>query len=253
MEAFFRTPLAARRNAVKVWRPVPQGLWTTLDRHADLAWSTRRERAAVAAVGLLIVVIALTSGWRRTLESKGQVREFPAFGAGCVAWPGEATGAGGGSSPTVTEFAPAGWSYRPWQAAMPLAWTVCPPILGWLLVRALWIPAATRGRFHQPAAMNAARLLSGVYLYVYLMIGAGAFLNAVLTWLAPQATDRWRWWLWLFLFGESFFVPAVTWVRLVRADRTGDAFGPNRRAWVTLYAGLCVAIPLAGMGWHVAR
>ncbi len=240
---FFRTPFKTRRNVVKVWRPVPGGLWTALDQPSDAARSIRRELRAIAAVLFMIAVIIAASGLRWTAPIDREIRTWPAFGSRSAHAAADAR--------QDHPAAETGWTFAPGQTFAPVLWTVVPSVLGWWLVRGVWIPLATRRRDDRSAAITAARLLSAAYAYIYLMIAAGALLNVLLVRIAPAATDRFRWWLWLFLFGESFFVPAVMWIRLVRADKPGQAFGSARHAWLVVYLTVCVVIPLGAMSWRV--
>lgn len=126
-------------------------------------------------------------------------------------------------------------------------WVVLPPLAGWAFVRRLWIPLATAGRPDREPALAFARYLSGVYLYVYLMIVLGAALVLLLAWVAPTGSHLVRYCLWWFLFGESFFVPAVMWLRLVRNDSSGNVFGRFRYPLLVVYLTVFVAYPAAGM------
>ncbi len=126
-------------------------------------------------------------------------------------------------------------------------WVVAPPLAGWGFVRLLWIPLASAGRPTREATMAFTRHLSGVYLYVYLMIVLGVGLMLLLARIAPMRTETFRYCLWWFLFGESFFVPAVMWLRLVRHDASGCVFGRSRHLILMLYLVVFVAFPLVGM------
>ena len=85
------------------------------------------------------------------------------------------------------------------------------------------------------------------YVYVFAMIVAGAALMPVLVWWSPSGTEMTRWCLGWFLFGESFFVPAVMWLRLVVHDGPGQVFGRFRYAGLGLYLLFCVLMPIGGM------
>ena len=92
-----------------------------------------------------------------------------------------------------------------------------------------------------------ARHLLSVYLFVFVMIVVGAALMPALIRVSPDGTELFRWCLWCFLFGESFFVPAVMWGRFIIADRDGAVFGRCRIAGLTIYLLLFVVVPILGM------
>jgi hypothetical protein len=140
------------------------------------------------------------------------------------------------------------WPGLPRQLLPGALWVTVPPLAGWVFVRWAWIPAVTAGSAGRSAALAFARYLSGVYLYVYLMIAVGAALTLLLAVLAPARTQTLRYCVWLFLFGESFFVPAVMWLRLVGNDSSGRAFGRARPAVAAAYLVLFVVVPIIGMG-----
>jgi hypothetical protein len=140
-----------------------------------------------------------------------------------------------------------GWYWAPEQSKSLALWIVVPSLAGWALVRGMWIPFVAAGRPSQGAAMALARHLSGVYLYVYLMIVVGAALMPLLILAGPERTETLRWCLRWFLFGESFFVPAVMWSRLVMNDSSGGVFGKAGRFGLAGYIIVFVAIPIAGM------
>jgi hypothetical protein len=128
-----------------------------------------------------------------------------------------------------------------------LLWVVIPPIAGWGFFRGIWIPRAAAGRPMREAAFSFARHLGGVYLYVYLAIVAGAILLTFLVRIAPASSQMIRLGVWLFMFGESFFVPAVMWLRLVQHDRSGAVFGPRRYGALAIWLMLFVVVPVFAM------
>lgn len=288
VRAFVETPLTIRRNVVKVWRPLPPGLWTALSDPTDHALARRRERTAVALVGIMVVVLAggfasvglaprtsaLTNNTRTTTATgidntpgaavtdsashAGAARSNPhaernarTTSGRSVGFPllGPARGAvpRDGTDTASFDTTPLRWYFAPGQS-LPLAlWTVVPPLLGWGLVRLVWIPAVLRHRAARTQAVVFARHLSVVYVFVFAMVVAGASLMPVLIIASPCGTERLRWYLWCFLFGESFFVPAVMWTRLVIHDADGAVFGRRRYAVLTGYLLLCVVVPMIGM------
>ena len=64
---------------------------------------------------------------------------------------------------------------------------------------------------------------------------------------SPRGTETFRWCLWCFLFGESFFVPAAMWLRLLLHDSAGRVFGRRRLLVFSLYLTMCMVIPIYGM------
>jgi hypothetical protein len=140
------------------------------------------------------------------------------------------------------------WCHTAGRLLSPVLWVAAPPVAGWAFVRLLWIPRVTADLPTRGAVTVFTRYLSGVYLYVYLMVFVGAALMLILASAAPVRTEVFRDCLWLFLFGESFFVPAVLWVRLVMNDSSGQVFGRSRYAVLMLYLVLFVAFPIIGMG-----
>jgi hypothetical protein len=139
------------------------------------------------------------------------------------------------------------WLHAPGPPVAVALWVVVPPLMGWVFVRSVWIPLATVGQPAREAAKTFARHLSGVYLYVYLMIAVGAALVLLLARVAPAQTGVLRYCLWWFLFGESCFVPTVMWLRLVRNDSSGCVFGRSRNLVLVLYLISFVALPAVGM------
>ena len=65
--------------------------------------------------------------------------------------------------------------------------------------------------------------------------------------VSPAGTETFRVCLWCFLFGESFFVPAVLWMRLVVNDLSGRVFGRARHVLLALYLAIFVVLPIVGM------
>ena len=232
---FVRTPFSVRRNVVKFWRPVPTGIWFELRTPSDRDLSIRRERTAAIGVAILVLVLIVglgSIGFRADQRGGGQC--FPLIGKSLADAPG--------LSP-----ASAGWYYAPGQSLVLVLWTVVPPLLGWAIVRGVWIPLVVRRHASGHAAIAFARHLLSVYVFVYLMIVVGAALMPALILVSPVGTEFFRWCLWCFLFGESFFVPAVMWGRFVIADRDGSVFGRHRYVGLALYLLLFVVIPIVGM------
>lgn len=235
--SFVRTPFATRRNVVKLWRRLPAGLWSALDGAEDRRGAARAERMALAGVLLIALILAL---------GFGSLAHRPPDAADGLLLPllGRPMPAPG---PEV------GWRFHPGLSWRLVAWTVVPSLAGWLFVRAMWIPRVVRRRPDAGAALAFAQRLSGVYLFVYLMILAGAALMPVLVMLAPGSSSWLRWALWCFLFGESFFVPAVMWIRFVWFDRRGEVFGRGRFVVLGVYLVGCVVVPLLGMVCELDR
>lgn len=230
---FVRTPFTVRRNVVKVWRALPAGLWTQLSRPGDRDRSIRRERQAVVGVGVaaaMLMACFSSIGLRTTVGAEDL----------CFPLVGKSLPLPAGGAPEL------GWYYLSGQSLSLVLWVVVPSLAGWAFVRLVWIPAAT-GRATRAAALTFARHLGCVYLFVYLMIVVGTALMPLLIFLSPKGTETVRWFLWCFLFGESFFVPAAMWLRLVIHDSSGQAFGRFRYAALGLYLVLFVVIPIGGM------
>lgn len=231
---FVRTPFTVRRNVVKVWRALPADPWTQLSLPADHAHSIRRERWALGgvAVGALLLVAGFSSVGLCTAVGE-DLAFFPLLGK---------------SLPTPTEgsLIP-GWYYVPGQSLSLALWVVVPSLAGWAFVRLVWLPTVALRCPAPEATLAFARHLSGVYLYVYAMILVGAGLMPLLILLSPKGTETLRWCLWCFLFGESFFVPAAMWSRLVINDSPGKVFGRFRYTALVLYLTFFVAIPIGGM------
>lgn len=229
-----RTPFSVRRNIVKVWRPLPFGLWTALSWPQDHARAVRVERQAMAGIAVMAVALVLGFagiGFRAVID--GQDFCFPLLG-----WAQTIPAGEDGSS---------GWMYRPGQSLSLVLWTVGPSLVGWASMRLLWIPAMAAKRAGQGAALTFARHLGSVYLYVYVMIVVGASIMPLLILVAPRDTEFFRWCLWCFLFGESFFVPGVMWSRLILHDTRGEVFGRHRLFGLGLYLVLFVVCPIVGM------
>ena len=220
---------------VKVWRPVPTGIWSELGTSADRDLSIRRERTAAVGVAILVLILIVglgSVGFRADQRDTG--RSFPLIGKSLVDVPG--------SSPTTV-----GWYYAPGQSLILVLWVVVPPLLGWAIVRGLWIPLVVRNHPSRGSSIAFARHLLSVYLFVYVMIVVGAALMPALILVSPAGTEFFRWCLWCFLFGESFFVPAVMWGRFIIADRDGSVFGQYRYGGLAFYLLLFVVIPILGM------
>lgn len=233
---FVRTPFSVRRNVVKLWRPLPARIWFELGSSSDRDLSIPRERAAAVGVAILILVltVGLGSVGFRTGESGGG-RCFPLIGKSIA------------DAPSAAPAEP-GWYYAPGQSLVLVLWVVIPPLLGWAIVRGLWIPLVVRRHASSSAAITFARHLLSVYMFVYVMIvGVTAALMPALILVSPVGTEFFRWCLWCFLFGESFFVPAVMWGRFIIADRDGSVFGRYRNVGLALYLLLFVVIPILGM------
>lgn len=240
--AFVATPFAVRRNVVKVWRPLSSGLWFQLDKPSDWELSVKRERTA--AVGVAILAIALLAGLGGVgyRETTGDVdRNFRLIGKSAVAELAIPSGAG------IESVVEDGWFYAPGLSLVLVLWVLVPSLAGWMSVRWLWIPWVVRDHPQRSCALALARHLLGVYMFVYLMVLIGVALMAVLILLSPTGTETFRWCFWCFVFGESFFVPAVMWIRFVIADRNGSVFGRHRFLGLGLYTALFVVVPILGM------
>lgn len=236
---FVRTPFDVRRNVVKVWRPLPANLWTGLAKAGEIARSKYRERLAIiAVVSMAIVLLCGISGIGYREVTAGAGAEFPLLGG---AFPV-------GSPATSTS----GWYFAPGQTLMAALWVVVPSLAGWFFMRAVWIPLTAASGTRWPT-LAFARNLSGTYLYVYIMITAGAVLLPLLILAGAERTSTFRWCLWCFLFGESFFVPGVMWTRLVVNDSAGAVFGPRRYWLLSAYVLLFVIIPIIGMALENSR
>jgi hypothetical protein len=231
---FVRSPLAVRCNIVRVWRPLPQDLWGALIQPRDIQQSRQREVRAVVAVAIIVALLVVgfsSIGYR--LDTAGQGTVFALTGLSF---------ASGNSSPWSTS-----WCYMPGLSLAPVLWVVLPPLAGWGFVRLLWIPRVAVGKLSRPGTLAMARHLSGTYLHVYLMVFVGAVLMSLLVWFAPARTQSLRWYLWCFLFGETFFVPAAMWLRLVVNDFSGQIFGRLRYSLLAAYGVAFVAIPTVSM------
>ena len=201
---FVRTPFSVRCGIVKVWKALPAGFWTTLVTQPDARRARQAERLAI--LSLLAMAIALLvgfSGLGVAATSSGSYQRFPVVGSP--------------SLEALSASASLGLYFELWLSLPAVFWTVGPSLAGWAFVRLFWIPMAVTSHPSRDAVMVMARHLSGVYLYVYVMIGAGAALMLLIARAAPAETAFIRWCLWCFLFGESFFVPGVMWIRLVLA------------------------------------
>ncbi len=231
---FVRTPFTVRRNVVKVWRTIPSDLWIALGGADEGTRARRVERRAVAGVALMAAALMVGfSGMGVRAVDGDQSLLFSILG----------------KSNPAPENGPtqAGWYFVPGRSIIMVFWVVVPSLLGWACVRLIWIPLVAAGNPTGQATLNMARHLGSVYLYVYMMIIGGALLMVPLTVLAPRGTEMFRWCFWCFLFGESFFVPAVMWLRLVVTDSTGRVFGSNRFVWMAVYLAAFVVVPIWGM------
>lgn len=231
---FIRTPFHVRCNVVKAWLPLPENVWAALSRPEDGARAKRVERRALAGVTTMAVLLMVGFsgiGLRTTSGEESQC--FPLLG----------------KSRAVPENDPSGpgWYYAPGQSLSLGLWVVGPTLLGWAFVRLVWIPTVAVGKPTRTATLTFARHLGAVYLYVYLMVVGGAALMLPLILWAPKGTEGLRWYLWCFLFGESFFVPAVMWLRLAIYDASGHVFGRHRFATLTIYMAMFVVVPIVGM------
>ena len=237
---FVRTPFAVRRNVVKVWQPLPAGLWTALTTQVDQLTAARRERTALVWVACLALVIVVGASVVELVQTGADDRvTYPLIGKA------ESATASGRSD----SLGEGGWRFVAGRSALPALWAVIPSLCGWGFVRLMWIPLASRGAapVDRQAMAAFARFLSGVYLYVYAMITTGLLVSLILLATFPCGSDTFRWLLWLFLFGESFFVPALVWIRMVCGDSTGGVFGQRRYAVLIVYLILFVLVPIAGM------
>jgi hypothetical protein len=234
VRAFVRSGFSVRCQVVKLWRSLPLDLWTGLSTPDDRRQARARERRALWAVLGLALALWLGFSHAGLLVGEGSTAHwYPLLGKSLVVSPGH--------------HGQPGWYYDAEQSTTLALWVIVPSLLGWAFVRLLWLPVASAGKPTQQATMTLARHLGGVYAYVYLMIALGATLMVPLILLAPARTETFRWYLWCFLFGESFFVPGVMWARLVLRDRAGYVFGRFRHVALTLYLVLCVVVPILGM------
>jgi len=231
---FVRTPLTVRHNVVKVWRPLPTSIWIALNDPSDHRRGKRCERQALIGVGLMATLLLAGFsglGLQRDVEGEGV----------CVPLIGRSTTPVSGAQPS------SGFCYVPGESLTLVSWTVVPSLAGWVCLRFFWIPVVARGRGTREATLTFARHLGSVYLYVYITITLGALMMPLLILAAPRATAFLRWCLWCVLFGESFFVPAVMWLRLIARDRAGEVFGRRRYLGLVVYLLLLVVGPIAGM------
>jgi len=235
---FVRSPFEVRCNVVKVWRPLPLDLWTGLTDFQDRENAARAEHRALIGVLLMAsLLIIVLSGISYQTNFDPTMINYPLIGK---------------SSDTLTsETLTIGWHYT-WPSfnghSIALAfWVVAPSLAGWAFFRVICVPIATTGSSSRQAVLTFLRHLSAVYLYVYVMIMVGVALMIPFIILAPAKSEWFRWCFWCFLFGESFFVPAAMWTRLVIHDRQGQVFSRYRLMWLTLYLSIIVVIPICGM------
>lgn len=231
--AFVRTPFRVRCNVVRVWRPLPADLWTALTQPDDRPRAAHVERRALAGV-LLMAALLMTviSGVGYRPASGAPVRSYPLLGKSLHTPEAQQQGAG--------------WYFNAWETISLAFWVVGPSLAGWAFVRLMWIPAAATSPARQ-ATLTMARHLGAVYRYVYAMVMAGTILMVPLIRWLPAETELFRWCFWCFLFGESFFVPAAMWIRLVAHDRQGRVFGRFRFPVLGVYLLLFVVVPIWGM------
>lgn len=233
-QAFTRSPFVVRGRVVAVWRSIPHDIWDALSSDFEGQRARRIERRAIVGVAVLSLVLLFGFGglgFRATSDSEGLC--FPLLGRSVPC--------------TVDAAASPGWYYRAGQRFGLAAWTVVPPLLGWLFVRGLWIPSVGTAPARRTSRLTLARHLGSVYLFVYAAIALCSLAMPLLIVASPLGTERFRWWLWCFLFGESFFVPAVMWIRLVLHDTNGSVFGRYRWWLLSLYLLLFVVVPLGAM------
>lgn len=231
---FVSTPFSVRCNIVKVWHPLPSGFWGKLAKPEDAERGRRAERAAIVSVlAMAVVLVVGFSGVGIGTTLDGWYQCFPVVGKPAP-------------RPTLDPKT-LGWCFEFGRSFSAVFWTVGPSLAGWAFVRWLWIPMVVRNHPARAAAKTMAQHLGSVYLYVYLMICAGAVLMLVVARVAPAETAFIRWGFWCFLFGESFFVPGVMWIRLVLANQSAEVFGRFRIAWLAGYVVLFVVVPLYGM------
>ena len=234
VRAFVRSGFAVRCNVVKLWRSLPPDLWTGLSTPDDRRLARTRERRALWVV--LGLALALWLGFSHAGLLVGEAstgHRYPLLGKSLVISSGN-------------HIQP-GWYYDAAQSTTLALWVIGPSLLGWAFVRLLWLPMASADKPSRLATLTLVRHLGSVYAYVYLMVALGATLMIPLILLAPAKTETFRWYLWCFLFGESFFVPGVMWARLVLRDRAGEVFGRFRHVWLTFYLVLCMVVPILGM------
>jgi len=237
---FVRTPFRVRKRVVSVWRPLPEGLWETLNTESDRRVARRREiQAVVAVVAIALVLSAAGTSIGRYAAFDGAVERATLVGASVA--DGGPPGAAG--SWYVTAF-------ETWHVMM---WTVLPSLMGWAVLRSGVIPVCARASGIERSAAAMAGHLASVYLFVYLMIAVGALVLALLLALWPAASQSPRWWLWCFLFGESFFVPGVMWSRLMAQTGAERVFGRWRYMLLAAWLALFVVVPIVGMSVALAR
>lgn len=233
-QAFTRSPLTVRSRVVAVWRAIPDDAWEALSSDSERQRAMRVERRAI--VGVAVLSLALVFGFGglgfRTTHGAAELC-FPLLGRSLAC--------------ATDAAALSGWYYRTGQSLGLAVWTVVPPLLGWFFVRALWIPAVSGDPARRASRLTFARHLGSVYLCVYAAIALCSLSLPLLIIASPLGTERFRWWLWCFLFGESFFVPAVMWIRLVVHDTNGSVFGRYRWRLLSLYLLLFVVVPMVAM------
>jgi hypothetical protein len=235
---FVRSPWSVRCNVVKVWRPLPAGLWTSLAEADDAMRARRAERVAVVSVLAMAAALVIGFSGMGVCAALGELYQcFPVVGTPSL-------------SPT-SDTTPLGLYFKLGLSFPAVFWAVGPSIAGWTLVRLFWIPSVVRNKPSRGAAITMTRYLGSVYLYVYLMICGGAVLLLVVARVAPAETTFIRWCFWCFLFGESFFVPGVMWIRLVLAEGSVEVFGRFRYALLAGYLVLFVVVPIYGMTFEL--
>lgn len=238
VRSFVRSPFDVRCNVVKVWRPLPKDLWTGLCESQDRVIATRVERQSLIGVWLMASLLMMViSGIYFQPDTDSSMVSYPLIGKSFHA--------------VDDELINSGWHYTwhsfHWHSISLAFWVVAPSLAGWAFFRLICIPLTTCRQSSGQSALTLARHLGAVYLYVYVMVIAGVALMIPLILLAPEKTEWFRWYFWCFLFGETFFVPAAMWIRLVIHDRQGQVFSRFRWMWLSLYLILTVVVPICGM------
>lgn len=234
VRSFVRSPFEVRCNVVKVWRPLPKDLWTGLTDSQDRVIAARIERRALIGVFLIAsLLMTVLSGICYQSQTDASIVSYPLIGK---------------SYPAIDyETSDTGWCYNAWHSISLIFWVVAPSIAGWVFFRLICIPISTIGLSNQQPTLTLIRHISAVYLYVYVIVILGLALMIPLIILAPAKTEIFRRGFWYLLFGESFFVPATMWIRLVIHDRQGQVFSRFRFIWLYLYLFMGVVVPIYGM------
>lgn len=257
---FVRSPFTIRRNAVAVWRRPPRGLWTELNQPQDNEPARRTQRRAVA--GVMVISVLLILGFSglgiRSNASGGEAALSPMHGRRSRLKPAarvmiyhplfeKSFVVEQGHSNELGQLGQLDWYYAWGQSWIQMLCGVVAPLGGWIIVRAVWLPVLSRSKPSRQATLSLARHLGSVYYFVFLVLLVGAAIMLLLLLISPAGTTLIRFFLGLLLFGESFFVPAVMWSRLILSDTEGRIFGRRRLIGLTAYLMVFVALPIAGM------